>query len=40
MSSVDLICQEAVLKAVNNRACEKKSVNSVFYDYIFTYPAL
>ena len=21
-------------------ACEKKSVNSVFYDYIFTYPAL
>ena len=22
------------------RACEKKSVNSVFYDYIFTYPAL
>ena len=23
-----------------NRACEKKSVNSVFYDYIFTYPAL
>ena len=24
----------------NNRACEKKSVNSVFYDYIFTYPAL
>ena len=26
--------------AVNRRACEKKSVNSVFYDYIFTYPAL
>ena len=24
----------------NFRACEKKSVNSVFYDYIFTYPAL
>ena len=22
------------------RACEKKSVNLVFYDYIFTYPAL
>ena len=27
-------------KVVNVRACEKKSVNSVFYDYIFTYPAL
>ena len=25
---------------VTERACEKKSVNSVFYDYIFTYPAL
>ena len=24
----------------NSGACEKKSVNSVFYDYIFTYPAL
>ena len=23
-----------------NRACEKKSVKTVFYDYIFTYPAL
>ena len=22
------------------RACEKKSVKTVFYDYIFTYPAL
>ena len=33
------------IKKYNNpviilRACEKKSVNSVFYDYIFTYPAL
>ncbi len=25
---------------ISFRACEKKSVNSVFYDYIFTYPAL
>ena len=28
------------IKYINQRACEKKSVNSVFYDYIFTYPAL
>ncbi len=27
-------------ESLNFRACEKKSVNSVFYDYIFTYPAL
>ena len=28
------------IKKSKHRACEKKSVKTVFYDYIFTYPAL
>ena len=40
--NININCDAAV-NIVNGffiRACEKKSVNSVFYDYIFTYPAL
>ncbi len=37
---VSEITDKDIVLATPKGACEKKSVNSVFYDYIFTYPAL